>query len=87
MAEQRSIDQGGGLADLPASDDDICPDCHGTGRFDGDRCALCAGRGSIIAERSALAPSGRQEGRVAAEPPAQRHGVLDASPVRHAEAD
>ncbi|MDT7950226.1 MAG: hypothetical protein RQ966_01865 [Acetobacteraceae bacterium] len=27
--------------------DDVCPDCHGTGKQDGEPCTTCAGTGTI----------------------------------------
>jgi hypothetical protein len=32
----------------PAIDDDICPACHGTRRFDGAECVTCAGTGVVV---------------------------------------
>jgi hypothetical protein len=31
----------------PGTGDDICPDCHGTGKRDGKPCETCAGSGTI----------------------------------------
>jgi len=31
----------------PGTGDDVCPDCHGTGKLDGKPCATCAGSGTI----------------------------------------
>jgi DnaJ-class molecular chaperone len=28
--------------------DDICPECDGTGRIDGDECENCGGRGTVV---------------------------------------
>jgi hypothetical protein len=32
----------------PGSGDDVCPDCHGSGRLRGAPCATCGGTGRIV---------------------------------------
>jgi len=32
---------------MPGTGDDVCPDCHGTGKLDGKPYATCAGSGTI----------------------------------------
>jgi hypothetical protein len=32
----------------PGTGEDICRDCHGTGRIDGKTCPVCGGSGKII---------------------------------------
>ena len=32
----------------PGTGEDICPDCHGTGRLDEDECVSCAGTGVVV---------------------------------------
>ncbi len=34
-------------AGTPGTGDDICPDCHGTGKLEGKSCATCEGTGTI----------------------------------------
>lgn len=31
----------------PGTGEDVCPECHGTGRIRGARCANCGGTGKI----------------------------------------
>lgn len=35
-------------AGTPGTGEDICPECHGTGRRDGAECPNCAGTGRIV---------------------------------------
>jgi DnaJ-class molecular chaperone len=32
----------------PGTGENICPDCQGTGRRDGDACPTCGGSGKVI---------------------------------------
>jgi RecJ-like exonuclease len=32
----------------PGTGEDVCPDCHGSGRIDGRDCDTCLGRGRVI---------------------------------------
>jgi DnaJ-class molecular chaperone len=32
----------------PGTGEDICRDCHGTGRIDGKPCPVCGGSGKVI---------------------------------------
>jgi DnaJ-class molecular chaperone len=49
MAEESAPNSGGEASpDTPATDADICPACHGTGRLDGDACVICTGTGVVI---------------------------------------
>jgi DnaJ-class molecular chaperone len=32
----------------PGTGEDVCPDCHGSGRRDGKPCATCGGTGRVI---------------------------------------
>jgi DnaJ-class molecular chaperone len=32
----------------PGTGENLCPDCHGIGRRDGEICATCGGTGKII---------------------------------------
>jgi RecJ-like exonuclease len=32
----------------PGTGEDVCPECHGTGRLDGQKCENCGGSGKII---------------------------------------
>lgn len=34
-------------AGTPGTGDDICPDCHGTGKMEGKPCPACDGSGTI----------------------------------------
>jgi hypothetical protein len=35
-------------ADAPGAGEDLCPDCGGSGRRDGDECPTCGGTGTVI---------------------------------------
>jgi DnaJ-class molecular chaperone len=48
MAEESAPNRGEASPGTPATDEDICPACHGTGRLDGDECVICAGTGAVI---------------------------------------
>lgn len=32
----------------PGTGEDVCPECHGTGRLDGSECVNCAGSGVVV---------------------------------------
>jgi DnaJ-class molecular chaperone len=32
----------------PATGEDVCPDCRGSGRRDGRQCATCGGTGRVV---------------------------------------
>jgi hypothetical protein len=32
----------------PGTGEDVCPQCHGSGRADGAACSNCGGRGTIV---------------------------------------
>ncbi len=34
-------------AGTPGTGDDLCPDCHGTGKMEGKPCPACDGSGTI----------------------------------------
>ena len=34
-------------AGTPGTGDDLCPDCHGTGKMEGKSCPACDGSGTI----------------------------------------
>jgi RecJ-like exonuclease len=35
-------------ADLESAADNICPECEGSGRLEGERCPHCEGRGRVV---------------------------------------
>jgi hypothetical protein len=38
------------LAQTPGAGENLCPDCSGSGRLDGDECRTCGGTGKVIEE-------------------------------------
>ncbi len=34
--------------DTPGAGEDLCPDCGGSGRRDGEQCPTCGGTGTVI---------------------------------------
>ena len=32
----------------PGTGDDVCPECHGTGRINGQQCRNCGGSGTVV---------------------------------------
>ncbi len=49
MAEKRDQTNPGGEAPAgtPGTGEDVCPECHGTGRLDGSECVECGGTGVV----------------------------------------
>ena len=47
MAEKRAPGDEAGPGTVDAGED-ACPECHGTGRLDGEECITCAGAGVVI---------------------------------------
>jgi DnaJ-class molecular chaperone len=35
-------------AGTPGTGEDVCPECHGTGRLQGGECPACGGTGKIV---------------------------------------
>lgn len=33
---------------MPGTGEDVCPDCHGTGRVHGQPCRNCSGTGKVV---------------------------------------
>ncbi len=48
MAEKRDrTDPSEAPAGTPGPGEDVCPECHGTGRLDGSECVECGGTGVV----------------------------------------